>query len=551
MEQWTLGPPKQPESEPRTETRLGGATMHKAVIIPLTFFTSAVLGCGSEPMQPASGAAPTVTTPATPTTPSTVAGQPQQAATAGSPAGAAAGGAAPTSPVVGSTPTMTPGLPTTTTPTMAGATAGSPGTTPAMMPPLGDLPPATGKPIAKECQGFPLDGLVYSPGGSVTPNKCEAFHPTLNNPYAVRCVDAWPWWKTKFPGDNYCILPPPPDKGVQIGHHFQGEGNAWFDKVSKGDMTGYDNPPPDWTLAPGGEEEKNITIKYQNPAGNYYRIYSRMRGGSHHMIVSSVPSATTTFKWGPGGADGLFTGTGIPGAQRPDDNAPQSFEIPTEDKGLYREFPANAIVQYNVHHFNSTDNTILKEAWQNIWWEPTATTKVNAISGLPVTQVIGTFAEPEQIVDMHYASTVPAQMRVLGLFGHRHAWTTNFSAWVERPNQDPEVIYQSFDWFDEPTYTYNSQVKNPKPDWQKRVDGGHSGILMLNAGDKLHFNCHIEYTTARAKEENSPVMPQQNGTLRFANEAFNAEMCILFGAAVGDNGTPEQLGAPPDFAKAR
>jgi hypothetical protein len=47
------------------------------------------------------------------------------------------------------------------------------------------------------------------------------------------------------------------------------------------------------------------------------------------------------------------------------------------------------------------------------------------------------------------------------------------------------------------------------------------------------------------------VRPAENGPLRFANQAFNAEMCILFGASVGDNGAMEQLGPPPDFAKMR
>lgn len=429
---------------------------------------------------------------------------------------------------------------------MIPGTPGTPGATP---PPTGELPPAKGDPITEECQGFPFEGLVHSPGGTVLPNKCAAYHPTLNNPYAVRCVDAWSWWKTKFPGDGYCILPPPPDKGVQIGHHPHGEGSAWFDKVSKGDMELYSNPPAGWTLAPGAEEERNITIKHTNPAGKYYRIHNRMRGGSHHMIVSTMDAAGITFQWGPGSPDGLFNGQGVPGAQRPDENTPQSQSQPPEDKGLYREFPANAIVQYNMHHFNSTDGPIMKEAWQNIWWETNATTKVNNISGLPILQAIGTFAQPGQIVDMHYASTIPAPMRILGLFGHRHAWTTNFTSWVERSGKEPEIIYQSFDWFDEPTFQYNSEVKNPAPAPEKKTDGAHSGVLMLNAGDKLHFNCHIEYTDARAKQENSPVTPAQNGPLRFANEAFTAEMCILFGSSLGSNGTMEQLGPPPAFAK--
>ncbi|MDH5673323.1 MAG: hypothetical protein OEZ06_14310 [Myxococcales bacterium] len=406
--------------------------------------------------------------------------------------------------------------------------------------------PATGTAISPECQGFDFSGLIYSPGGTALPNKCEAFHPTLNNPYAVRCIDAWPWWQTEFPGDQFCILPPPPGQGIQIGHHPQG--TAWFEQVSQGDMSGYTNIAPSWMLAPGGEEERNINVQFQNEAGNFYRVYSRMRGGSHHMIVSSIDPPAQTDTWALGGADGLFTGRGLPGAQRPDENGPQSLEKPAEDAGLYREFPANALITYNMHHFNSTDSNILKEAWQNLWWESDATIRVGSVDGLPLLQAVGTFAQPGQTVDMHYASTVPEPTRILALFGHRHAWTTNFTAWVERPGAQPEIVYQSFDWFDEPTYTYNSQVQNNPPNPEGRIDGAHSGILNLDVGDELHFNCHIEYTQERAVQENSPVLPAENGALRFSNQAFAGEMCILFGSAVGNNGSMMPMGPPPDFA---
>jgi hypothetical protein len=418
--------------------------------------------------------------------------------------------------------------------------------------PAGNLPAATGGAISDTCRGFDFSNVIYSPGGEVLPNKCEAFHATLNNPYALRCIDAWPWYKTMYPGDAFCVLPPPPDKGTQLGHHPQGEGNAWFEAMMKQDLSGYINEPPaGWTLPPGGEEERNILVRHTNMAGKYYRIYNRMRGGSHHMIVSSVDSATATFTWGAGGADGLFNGRTIPGAQRPDDNTPQVPTIPEEDDGLYRELPQNVVVQYNMHHFNSMDKPILKEAWQNVWWTDNAKTAVSFIQGLPLLQAVGTFANPGEIVDFHYASTAPAPFRVLGLFGHRHAWTPSFTAWVERPGKPEEIVYQSFDWFDEPTFQYNSQVKNPPVSTAARQDGATSGIVSLEAGDKLHFNCHIEYTDEREREVSSPVTPTQNGPLRFANQAYNAEMCILFGASVGDNGTMEQLGPPPDFAKIR
>jgi hypothetical protein len=204
-----------------------------------------------------------------------------------------------------------------------------------------------------------------------------------------------------------------------------------------------------------------------------------------------------------------------------------------------------------MHHFNSTDRPILKEAWQNIWWTDNATTRIDNITGLPALQVAGVFANPGETVDMHYAMTVPGPVRVLGLYGHRHAWTTTFTAWVESSSQPPQIIYQSFDWFDEPTFQYNSEITNPKPDPANRLDAAYSGILELKTGDELHFNCHIEYTDARAKEENSPVTPSQNGPLRFANQAYNAEMCILFGGGVGTPGDMARMGPPPDFAKMR
>jgi hypothetical protein len=466
-------------------------------------------------------------------------------ATAGAPATAAPVQTPPVGTNVGTPPVV--GTPNTTPP----PTAPTDGTAPVANVPGGPLPMATGAAISEACRGFEFTGLVNSPGGDVPPNKCEAFHPTLNNQYAVRCVDAWPWYKTDFPGDNFCILPPPAGKGIQVGHHPHGQGDAWFKAVSTGDMSGYTSVPADWRLPPGGEEERNINIAHTNEGGKYYRIYSRMRGGSHHMIPSVTATGALTGTWGPGGADGLFNGGGYPGAQRPDDNAPQSPSIPEEDRGLYREFPANAVVTYNMHHFNSMDKDILKEVWQNIWWTDEATTLVNNITGLPVTQVASIFANPGEIADMHYASTALAPARVLGLFGHRHAWTTAFTAWIESAGKEPQILYQSLDWFDEPTYTYNSEVKNPAVAPEKRTDGAASGVVMLNAGDSLHFNCHIEYTDERAIQENSPVKPSQNGPLRFANQAFEAEMCILFGASVGDVGLLEQLGPPPDFAKVR
>ena len=81
-------------------------------------------------------------------------------------------------------------------------------------------------------------------------------------------------------------------------------------------------------------------------------------------------------------------------------------------------------------------------------------------------------------------------------------------------------------------------------------DGAASGLVMLMPGEKLHFNCHIEFTPERAATENAPQQPSEIGTLRFANEAYTGEMCILFGstAEVEMPAPAADLGPLPDFA---
>lgn len=403
-------------------------------------------------------------------------------------------------------------------------------------------------PIAEKCRGFEFDKLIYSPGGDVLPNKCEPFHPTTNNPYAVRCVDAWPWYKTQFPGDHYCILPPPPDKGIQYGVHPQGK--EYFERVSTGDMSGYDDLATEWIMASGEEEETNYQTGASNAEdANYYRSYARMRPGSHHMIVSTAEPSVPQEVWRAGSPDGLLGGINLPGAQRPDENGPKSLAKPEEDSGLYSRLPAMTGVTFNMHHFNATDVTILKEAWTNLWWEDDARIEEHGLLGLELLQAVTLSVAPNTVQNLHYSWQISQPVRMVTAFGHRHAWTTNFSSWVENTDGKLDIIYQSFDWFDEPTYRYDSVTTNPTPSAETRTDGAKSGLLMLEPGQKLHFNCHIEYTDERAAAEGAP-RPDEIGMLRFANEAFTAEMCILFGStAAVQIGTPRfDSSKLPDFA---
>jgi hypothetical protein len=400
--------------------------------------------------------------------------------------------------------------------------------------------------------------MMYSPGGNVLPNDCEPFHPTTNNPYAIRCIDAWPWYDTGFAGDEYCVLPPEPELGIQVG--FWPHGQDWYEQVKGGDLSGYGTASDDWVLQPGDEETINYQARAQNEQEfNYYRTYFRMRTGSHHNIISLHGASQLADGgddgWIPAVGDalpGLFAGnqTGILGGQqRPDDATPISQDKPPEDEGYYLPWPVRPYVVYNLHNFNSYDEPTLKEGWVNIWYEQDARTRVNWYMGLEFSQVPFLSLSPGQTADYHYYWPISGDRRLLRVFGHRHLWTSNFSSWLERADGSTDVIYQSFDWFDMPTYRYDSLAANPAPSPETLTDGGASGITMLESGDKLHFNCHITFTDARAAAENAPS-PAEIGTLTFANQAFDAEMCILFGSTSLRNlGAPANDSTPlPDFA---
>jgi hypothetical protein len=414
--------------------------------------------------------------------------------------------------------------------------------------------------IVVECQGFPLDGLKYSPGTGPLPNKCAPFDATLNNPYAVRCIDAMPFFKTGYPGDNLCILPPPPDKGIQVGLHPQGK--AYWEQIWAGNMSGYDNPATDWVIPPGGEKTQNYLTYVELPeAHNYYRTYFRMRTGSHHNIITMHrQGAAEGWKATNGDAlPGLFDPASgqligvLGGQQRPDDGTPASLDKPPEDEGLYLSFPANPALLYNMHHFNVTDGPILREGWSNLWWESDARVLGSWYMGMAADQ-ISMAVQPETVVDYHYSWTIGGSnpVRLLRVFGHRHFWTTNFTSWIQRSGQtEPEVIYQSFDWEDMPTYRYDSVVKNPVSSVDTHADGAVSGIVTLKPGDQLHFNCHIDYTAKRAADDDSAPQPNTQGTLRFSNHAFSGEMCIQYGNVTGASiGTPTRnRAAVPEAAK--
>jgi hypothetical protein len=295
--------------------------------------------------------------------------------------------------------------------------------------------------------------------------------------------------KTKYPGDDYCILPPPADKGFQL-------------HIGPKD---YDNPEPQYILAAGEETTDTFLTTSTNDKQVYfyYRQY-RMRPGAHHNIISS----------GNSGDIGLGQRIGTVNSLAED--YPQGGVIAPENKGVGIKLGAATNINVSLHSINTTQKTQLREIWVNFWYrDPSEVTD-------PVKEVFAAAPmagiPPGADVMVNGSCNVSGTGRMLWAYGHRHANNTRFSVWRSRAGKK-DLVYQGYNWEETLVLDYSSTVKNPMPDTGPNVEGGWSGILDIQSGDQFQWECHVVNKT--------------NGTLNFTNNTFTGEMCILDAETVG------------------
>jgi hypothetical protein len=295
--------------------------------------------------------------------------------------------------------------------------------------------------------------------------------------------------KTQFAGDDYCILPPPKDKGFQL-------------HVGPAD---YANPGAEYILMPGEEKTSTFTVTSSNDKEIYfyYRQY-RMRPGAHHNIISS----------GNAGDVGLGQRIGTVNALAED--YPKGGVIAPENTGVGIKLPPQTKINVSLHSINTSQKPQLREVWVNFWYrDPSEVTE-------PVKEVFAA-AEmggipPGADVVIKGDCDVEGDGRMLWAYGHRHANNQRFSVWRSRSGKR-DLVYQGYNWEETLVLDYSSTVMNPMPDTAPGVEGGWSGILDMKTGDKFEWECHIVNKT--------------DVTLYFTNNTYTGEMCILDAETVG------------------
>jgi hypothetical protein len=318
--------------------------------------------------------------------------------------------------------------------------------------------------------------------------------------------------KTQWAGDQYCINPPPADKGFQL-------------HIGPSD---YDNPEPKYVMQPGDETVENFPVVSGNTSDVYFyfRQY-RMRPGSHHLIVSASggPSGSSTAPGGsPSGSPstpGVFGGRGLGGSQNLALDDPRGGVVAPENQGVGMPLSANTPITMNLHYMNYFNHSIIKEVWVNYWYKDASEVTQPASVVFSPTPMHVT---PGQHMLVHAACPVSGSGRVIDLAGHRHANNLRFSIWRERGSQS-DLVYEDYDWEHPLALEYSSVTANTPANRTNSIGGGWSGILDLQDGDNLAFECDIVNNTDQ--------------TFVGRNEATNDEMCIMTGESI-DSKVPFQ-----------
>jgi len=218
-----------------------------------------------------------------------------------------------------------------------------------------------------------------------------------------------------------------------------------------------------FAVAPLGERELFVNRRLGNATDQYVtRIESRMRPGSHHLLLYTFDERNRTFPCNIRpptdvvrdirNRDGTLNIINMlpmachvyfAGAMTPDFD----YRFPP---GVALRLPANSSLDINVHYVNRSPADLPGEAFANLYFTDRANVQTVARTLNYANQDIA--LPPRQRTTHTKVFTMPTRTTILGLTSHMHALGERFEIRVRRVNGAETTVYVNTDW-EHPDFT--------------------------------------------------------------------------------------------------
>jgi hypothetical protein len=212
-----------------------------------------------------------------------------------------------------------------------------------------------------------------------------------------------------------------------------------------------------FAVSPSMERELFLYRTLGNPTDLYVtRIQSRMRPGSHHLLLYTFDEKRTTAPCNTRPTPGVVRDIrNRDGSMNLINMLPMACHVffagsMTQDfdyrfpEGVALRLPANAALDFNLHYVNRSPVDLPGEAFANLYTTPAAQVRqvartlnlANTSFSLP----------PKQKTTVRTAFPVTARTTVLGLTSHTHALGERYEILVRRANGTETSVYVNTDW---------------------------------------------------------------------------------------------------------
>jgi hypothetical protein len=328
------------------------------------------------------------------------------------------------------------------------------------------------------------------------PNTLDAGAPVPIPPTGCRV-------ESPFLGNDICLLAPPADRGLQI--HV---GPSRYDDPAELEA---------WVIEPG-EEIIDDCWSFHTPNDTdvvYAEWEFSARPGLHHVLntIYGADVADGAFEVCRDNAGPDATALGdLPSANR---QRIARTALAPENADLGWSLEAHARAQARLHQFNFTDVPLLREFWMNLYLPDSAPAEV--ARPLRASGGVDWIIEPQAELVERFEWPIDASGRLLSLTGHILPGTLRLTAWLRRASGERQQVLEVLETNEPIAYRFDTVTLNPPI--MEPSGGAHSGMLAVEPGDALEWECHVFNETANP--------------LTHVDDATAGAICNLTGATVG------------------